>query len=197
MRLLFFNEGNLGTHILGQGQLNDALRVGREEVKGVEAKLTGLSPFGEVTRAIALRSIEPLARHRLDMRVARWHLVQSLRARAQLKAELRRFPADVVHVHTQSIALGMGGLARATPLAISLDTTIGEWSEMPAWRGQERYGSLLTAPSRAFERRILRRAGVVLAWTGWARRAVSREVPEAHVVEHHPGLDLQRYRPAP
>ncbi len=197
MRLLFFNEGNLGTHILGQGQLDDALRVGLEQAPDVQARFVGLEPFGRLSGALAQAPLGPLAARHLDMRAMRWHAVQSVRARARLDAELRAFPADVVHVHTQSVALAMGHLARRLPLAISLDTTIGDWADMPAWRIHESYASLLSAPSRAAERRIMTRAATVLAWTGWARRAVERVAPQARVVEHHPGIDLERYRPAP
>jgi glycosyltransferase involved in cell wall biosynthesis len=46
------------------------------------------------------------------------------------------------------------------------------------------------------ERRALRKAALVLAWTAWARAAVERDAPGAHVVEHHPGIDLGHYKPA-
>ena len=45
MRVLFFNEGNLGSFILGQGQLNEAHRAGLTETPGLEAR------FAAMTRA--------------------------------------------------------------------------------------------------------------------------------------------------
>lgn len=90
----------------------------------------------------------------------------------------------------------MGHRVPGVPLALSVDTTVTDWWEMPAWRLQRAYAPLLIAPSRALERRVLRKAAIVFAWTAWARRSCERVAPGAHVVEHHPGIDLQRYRPA-
>jgi alpha-maltose-1-phosphate synthase len=197
MRVLFFNEGNLGAHIMGQGQLDAALRVGMAEGNEVEGRFAGLTPMGRWASAAATRPIAPLSSANLDFRTLRWHLVQSRRARAALSNELRAWPADVALVHTQSVALTMGRLMRALPVAVSLDTTIADWSMMPAWRAPQRHASALIAPSRFLERRALSRAAVVLAWTGWARRAAEAEAPRARVLEHHPGIDLTRFRPAP
>jgi alpha-maltose-1-phosphate synthase len=197
VRVLFFNEGNLGTHVMGQGQLEQALRTGLPSAPGVQARFAGLRPMGPWARAAATRPIEPFARARLDFRALRWHAVQALRARRALAAELREWPADVVHVHSHSIGLAMGATMRAVPVALSVDTTVLDWSEMPAWRETGRREDLGMAPSRAFERRALERAALALAWTAWTRRAVERAAPGARVVEHHPGIDLERYRPAP
>jgi glycosyltransferase involved in cell wall biosynthesis len=197
MRVLFFNEGNLGAHILGQGQLDEALRVGLASVSDVEARFAGLGPLSRWQDAAASRRIEPLARAHLDFRTLRWHLVQSLRGRSRLSRELHEWPADVVHVHSQSIALTMGAIMRRVPVAVSLDTTVQDWWAMPAWAQTQRHASVAIAPSSVLERRALRAAALVLAWTAWARRGVERQAPGANVVEHHPGLDLERYRPAP
>jgi glycosyltransferase involved in cell wall biosynthesis len=197
VRVLFFNEGNLGTHVMGQGQLEQALRTGLPYAPAVQARFAGLRPMGPWARAAATRSVEPFASARLDFRALRWHAVQSLRAQRELAAELRRWPADVVHVHSHSIGLTMGATMRAIPVALSVDTTVLDWSEMPAWRETGRRETLGMAPSRALERRALEAAALALPWTAWTRRAVERAAPRAHVVEHHPGIDLERYRPAP
>jgi glycosyltransferase involved in cell wall biosynthesis len=196
MRVLFFNEGNLGTHIMGQGQLEAALRIGLTDAEDLQARFAGLSPMGRWASALATRPIYPLARANLDFRTLRWHLVQSLRARVALRRELDAWPADAVHVHSQSVALTMANTMRTMPVALSVDATIRDWSEMPAWRLQKRYAPLLIAPSRALERWALRRAAIVFAWTAWARRAVELEAPGTRVVEHHPGIDLDHYQPA-
>ena len=85
---------------------------------------------------------------------------------------------------------------RTTPVVLSLDTTVRDWSEMPGWRLSTRRAAVTMAPSVALERRALRAAALVFAWTAWARRGVEREAPGANVLAHHPGLDLERYRPA-
>jgi len=197
MRVLFFNEGNMGTYIMGQGQLEGALRTGVEATTELEARFAGLTPMSRAVDALATRRIQPLARLDLDVDMLRWQLVQSWRARRALRRELTGWAPDVVHVHTQSVALA---LPRAgswlPPLAISIDTTIRDWWEMPAWHRPRAHSPALIAPSRALERRALRSAAVVLAWTGWARRGAEREAPEARVEEHHPGIDLGRFAPA-
>lgn len=197
VRVLFFNEGNLGTHIMGQGQLEGALRRGAVASTNVDASFAGLEPMGRVATALATRRIQPLARLDLDVDMLRWQLVQSTRARRALQRAVGECRPDIVHVHTQSVALTLSGGQLRAPLAISMDTTIRDWWEMPAWHRHRRHSGMLIAPSRALERRVLERAAVTLAWTGWARRAAEREAPGAHIEEHHPGIDLERYRPAP
>lgn len=196
MRVMFFNEGNLGTHIMGQGQMEAALRVGLAARADVQGHFAGLTPMGRWASALATRPVPPLARANLDFRTLRWHLVQSRRARMALGKELKAWPADALLVHSQSVALTMGTIMDRLPVAVSVDTTIADWSGMPAWRAPQNYASTLTAPSRALERRALKHADLVLAWTAWARAAVERDAPGAKVLEHHPGIDLERYRPA-
>ncbi|HEY1832911.1 MAG TPA: glycosyltransferase family 4 protein [Solirubrobacteraceae bacterium] len=197
MRVLFFNEGNLGTYVLGQGQLDEALRHGLENEPELDARFAGIKPLGRLGHAFATRRFAPLSRWDLDYEVLRHHALQSLRARAALRRELDAWTPDVVHVHTHSISFALAGTMRRVPLVVSLDTTVRDWWEMPAWHKGQRHSNLAIAPSRLLERRALKRAALVLAWTAWARRGVEREAPGAHVVEHHPGIDLDRYRPAP
>jgi starch synthase len=196
VHVLFFNEGNLGAHVMGQGQLTDALRVGLAETRGVEPRFAGLGPMGRVFAALATRPVPVLAERELDMRSLRWHLAQSLRAREAIERAVRGRQTDVIFIHSHSVAMTLGRLS-ATPTVLSLDVTVGDWSQMPAWRSQHLYGDALLAPSRALERRALERAALTIAWTEWARRSAERAAPRARVIEHHPGIDLQRYRPAP
>jgi glycosyltransferase involved in cell wall biosynthesis len=197
VRVLFFNEGNLGTHVLGHGQLDRALRAGLAGSAGVEARFAALAPMGRLADALATRPIEPLARANLDFRVLRWHVVQSLRARRALWRQLRSWPADIVHLYTPAVALAMARAMRSVPVVLSMDTSVYEWWAMPAWRPSQRYAELTIAPSRALERRALSHAALVLARTAWVRETVEREAPATRVLEHHPGIDLDRYRPAP
>jgi glycosyltransferase involved in cell wall biosynthesis len=196
MRVLFFNEGNLGNHILGQRQLEAALCAGVAPLSDVQARFAGLTPMGRLAAAASQRSVGPLARRQLDFRALRWHVVQSLRARRAIGRELRAWPADVLHIHTQSVALATGRLMQSMPVALSIDTTIAAWAGMPAW-AQSQHHELAFAPSRALERRALAQSALVVAWTDWARRDIEREQPLARAVTLHPGLDLRRYRPAP
>jgi len=182
---------------MGQGQLVQALRTGLAPETSVEARFAGLEPMGRLAQAAATRPLQPLTRLGLDLRPLRWYAVQAPRARTALRRELREWPADVVHVHSHSISLAMGAAMRVVPVVLSLDTTMRDWLAMPAWRRTGLRFQATMAPGFALERRALRRAALVLAWTDWARRAVQRTAPRAHVVEHHPGIELERYRPAP
>jgi glycosyltransferase involved in cell wall biosynthesis len=196
MRILFFNEGNLGTYVLGHGQLDAALHTGLKQHPHVEAQFVDLGALGRWGNALATRPIPPLTSVDLDLQSLRWHLVQSARARTRLGRALEQWPADVVHLHSQSVALLIGPTRKLPPIVLSVDATIGDWAAMPASEPSRRRALTDLALSRALERRALRHARLVLAWTSWARRAVQRDAPGAQVIEHHPGLDLGRYRPA-
>ncbi len=196
MRALFFNEGNLDTHVLGHGQLDAALRAGLTAAPDVEARFAGLPALSGLAANLSGRQMRLLRKRDLDLLVLRWHLVQSERARRALTRELEAWPADVVHFYTPAVAFALGGLMRQTPIVLSLDTTVHDWWAMPAWRRTWPHADLTIAPSRALERRALRRAALVLARTPWARRAAEREAPGVRVLEHHPGIDLEHYRPA-
>jgi starch synthase len=197
MRVLFFNEGNMGSHVMGQGQLTQAVRLGLAETPDVRASFVGLPPMGRLAASLATRPLPRLAGlDGLDLRVLRWHVVQSVRARAAIGNALAEWPADVLHVHTQSIALGLSRRMRRTPTVLSVDATIGGWAAMSPRDASRRYAPGPLAPSIALERRAYERAGLTMAWTEWARRGVEGVAPAANVIEHHPGLDLDRYRPA-
>jgi glycosyltransferase involved in cell wall biosynthesis len=196
LRVLFFNEGNFGTHVLGHAQLERALRGALREGDGIEARFAELSPMPRLANAAATRAIEPLRRADLDLQTLRWHVVQSLRARSQLGRKLAAWTPDVVHLYTPAVALMMGSAMRRVPFVLSMDTTVRDWSQMPAWRSSRPYAGAVVAPSARLEKRALERAALVLARTAWVRRSVERIAPGVRVLEHHPGIDLERYRPA-
>lgn len=196
MRALFFNEGNLDTHVLGHGQLDAAIRAGLATAPDVEARFAGLPALHGLADTLARKQVRLLRKRDLDLLVLRWQLVQSARARRALKRMLAEWPADVVHFYTPAVALTMPDVMRATPVVLSLDTTVHDWWAMPAWRRAWPYAKLTIAPSRALERRALRQAALVLARTAWARRAAEAEAPGVRVLEHHPGIDLDHFRPA-
>ncbi len=197
MRVLFFNEGNLGSQVMGQGQLELAIRKGLGAEPGIDARFGGLSPIGTLEHAAAVRTFGPLARTGLEFRALRWHLIQAARARRELALELEVWPADVVHMHSHSIGFLTGGSPQGSSLVLSVDATAHDWWAMPSSSLLAGDRELALSPSRALERRALARADLVVAWTAWARRGVQRSSPAANVVEIHPGLDLDLYRPAP
>jgi glycosyltransferase involved in cell wall biosynthesis len=195
-RALFFNEGNLGTHVLGHTRHAVAMRAGAAAVGHVEIRYAELAPMRRVHVALTSRRIPHLAQRNLDFTALRWHLVQSQRARRAIDRELRAWPADVVHIHSHAVSFALGATMRRVPVALSVDATVADWWGMPAWRPPQSYAPLTILPSRTLERRALTRAAVVLACTRWAQRSIERAAPKARVVEHHPGIDLERFKPA-
>jgi glycosyltransferase involved in cell wall biosynthesis len=196
VRVLFFNEGNLGTHVLGHARLDAALRSGLQSTPDVEARFASLTPMSHRAEMVAGRHLRLLTKIGLDFQTLRWHLVQSRRAHDQLDRELEAWPADVVHVYSHAIAFGMLDTMRKVPVVLATDTTVWDWWAMPAWRPTQWYAPLTIAPSRMLERRALQNAALVLARTAWTRRAIEHAAPRARVIEYHPGIDLSRYRPA-
>jgi glycosyltransferase involved in cell wall biosynthesis len=197
MRVLFFNEGNLGTHVLGHAQLDAALRSGLQSASGVEAHFASLTAMSRREEMAAGHPIKPFAQAGLDFPALRWHLVQSVRARRELERELQARPVDVVHIYSHAISFGMVATMRKVPVVLATDTNVVEWWGMPAWRPTHRHAPLTIAPSRALERRALRNAALVLARTAWTQRTLEREQPAARVIEYHPGINLSLYRPVP
>lgn len=195
VRLLFFNEGNLGTFILGQDQVEANLRTAIERLDRAEARFTQLTEQGRWAHAAATWTRPWLSRESLDAKTLRWHTVQSTRARRAVRAEIETFRPDVLHLHSHSIALGLGDVMRQVPTALSVDVTIRDWRMMPAWRPERPWGRAELLPICAVERRRFRQAALVLAWTPWAAASVLAACPEARVVEHHPGIDLERFSP--
>jgi glycosyltransferase involved in cell wall biosynthesis len=197
MRLLFFNEGNLGTNILGQAQVEATLRRHAAGVDGVDARFARLEPQGRLALAAVGWTRPWLARTGFDARTLRWHAVQATRARRAITAQTRDWRPDVLHVHSHSVALGLGALMERIPTALSVDVTIGDWTDMPAWRRGGALRRAELAPTLAAERRAFGRAALVLAWSESVREAVLAAQPRAAVAVHHPGLDLEQFRPAP
>jgi glycosyltransferase involved in cell wall biosynthesis len=194
LRALFVNEGQLGTGVLGPVALGGALRAGLPEVPDVAPRFVALSAMGRWA-ARATRQVPLLAELDADLVDGRWHAVQALRARRLVAAELVREPADVLHVTSHSIALGLVGPMRRVPAVLSVDVGIAEWRRIGVWRAPRAASRAAIAPSVAAERRALRAAAVVQAWSQWSARTLG--APAGVRVEVcHPGLDLERFRPA-
>jgi glycosyltransferase involved in cell wall biosynthesis len=86
---------------------------------------------------------------------------------------------------------------RRVPTLLSVDATVWDWHAMGIWRKVRPYSHALLAPSIALERRSLKAAARVLALTPWARDSARAQCPEADVVVHHPGVDLDVFSPGP
>lgn len=193
LRALFVNEGALGPSVLGHAQVAATLES-QLRVDDIDASFRTLPSMGRLTR-MAAAGAPLLARFDLDAHAVRWHLAQALRARRLVNAELRREPVDVLHLHGHTLAFLLADQMHRVPTFVSIDATVWDWHSMEIWRRVRAYSRTALAPSIALERRSLRAAWRTLAFTNWAKRRVEQECPEAHVVVHHPGIDLDVFSP--
>jgi glycosyltransferase involved in cell wall biosynthesis len=194
LRALFVNEGALGREVLGPATAGAAV-MGHVAETDLAARFVALPPMGPLTLA-AVRGVPGVGHADLDLQPLRWHLAQSVRARVAVERALRRAPADVLHVQSHSIGLLCGGVERRVPTVLSVDATVHDWHAFGIWRARRPWSAATLAPSAALERRLFAHAAVVLPWTPWTAAGVRRACPQANVVEHHPGVDIARFRPA-
>lgn len=193
MRVLFVNEGSAGPGMLGHAALaagqNEALSSGKE----FELLFRTLPTMGRVSRTLATRDI--LTAVDPDLQRARWLTVQAVRARRIVQAELKRGPVDVLHLHTHTIGLALGDVMRKVPTLLSVDATIEDWRGIQL-RGRSVRHGLSLRPVLARERAMFDRSFAVLPWSSWACDGVARRSPDARIIRHDPGLDLELFRPA-
>lgn len=195
MRALFVSEGALGIGTVGHARVEPAIRAGLARRSDVQARYITLRPMNRVAHSLA-RGVPVLGWADVDLQAVRWHLVQALRTRRMVERELRRHPADVIHVVSHSIAICLGEIMRRVPTMLSVDAPMWPWREFAQWAPVRAHSRAMLSPSLALERRAFRRAALVLPWSDWARAGVEREAPDARCENHHPGIDLETFRPA-
>lgn len=178
---------------MGPGTADEALVSTLGEHADVEARFAWVRPRSGVARHLT-RHVPLLGRADLDLQAVRWYVANGLAARRLVRRELAREPTDVVHVSSHSISFLMDREMRRLPFFLSVDATAWEWRRLGLSR---RHSRKLFAPASALERRAFRGAHTVLAWTKWAMESVRAAAPAANVVELPPGIDVERFRPAP
>jgi alpha-maltose-1-phosphate synthase len=195
IKALFVSEDH-GRHIIGHKAFDDGLLTGLEGRTDVEVRFLSVGR-ARLGGRILTHAIPLLHRADLDFHHLRWFVLHGLRTRRLIDAELARFPADVVHVNTHAITLGAPPVAPGVPLLVSADSTVWDWRAMSRSVPVRRHSRRLYSVSRSLERRALRRANTVFAFTEWARERLQAAAPEANVHRLSPGVDLAYYRPAP
>lgn len=195
VRALFVNEGMLGPGMLGHASLAKSMEHAFKQQDDLVARFVSLAPL----EGVALRAangLPVLGRLDLDLQTVRWHAVQAARARRVVQRELVREPVDVLHVHSHTIALGLLDIMARIPTLVSVDVTVWDWRAQAIYLQLFAHSRAAVRPSLAAERRVFQRSTAVLAWSQWAQRGVSASCPDARVVLQHPGVDVQRFRPA-
>jgi glycosyltransferase involved in cell wall biosynthesis len=126
----------------------------------------------------------------------RWHLAYGTLARRKLRAQLDSWDPDVVHVRSHAIAMTMWREMKRVPIVPVVDATVWDWRAMAIWRPVRRYSRAMVWPSERLESALFHRAPLVLAMNRWTVHSVRQAAPNARVVRHHPGIDLEHFRPA-
>ncbi len=123
-----------------------------------------------------------------DFWFARAELGYSLAARRKLRRALAEGAADVVHVHTQSLALTLRADMAPRPFVVSLDSTSPQVMQAEG-------ASLTHLPLVRLERRALAEAAHVVCWSEHARRSVCEElgVPADRTSVIPPGVDARLF----
>lgn len=195
LQALFLNEGDSsGTR--GQGRVEMIMRRYVAEADGVDAHFARLLPPRGIKLRAASGLIAPLWRRDLDFQASRWHAIQALRVRAMLDHALRVQIPNVIHVHPHTAGLALWGQRKLPPFVLSVDAEIWDWRQMEIWQPVRPWSKTAMTTSLLAQRRALERAATVVAWTDWARDGLARAAPRARIAVQHPGLDLDRFRPA-
>jgi glycosyltransferase involved in cell wall biosynthesis len=194
LKVLFLTEGVVGA-VMGHATYDASLEPVVKKMPGVEVRLAGLPEQTRVQRAM-WRGVPLLERYDLDMQASRWHGVHSLLARRSLLEQIEDWDPDVVQVKSHSITFGMVSLMKRVPVVPVVDITVWSWREMETGRGLRPWSKPMMWPSQRAERAVFTHAPLVLGMTDWASNDVRRVAPGARVVTNHPGIDLERFRPA-
>ncbi len=195
LRALFYNEGAIGTGVLGHAAMAQTLSASTAAREDLTARHIGPGPEGPLARLIE-HPVPGLFALSLDLQPTRWHLVQSRRARRAVRRALRDGPADVLLVHSHVSALLLAPIMRRWPTFLSVDSLIESYTRLGVWQRVRPWTNATLALSLLLERRALRQAHTVLAWTRWAADDATRTAPGARVLVWNPGVDVTRFRPA-
>jgi glycosyltransferase involved in cell wall biosynthesis len=184
MRVLLVGEGDL-SH--GSFLRRTAEALGKRDGVHAEVRIV------EAPQGVRARLIAPVPRlGDLDLQPLRWRLRYSWHARRMLDDV---GGADVVLLHTQSIALLAAEPMRRVPTVVSTDMTGRQYATLEYWRPRGRAAVASELPLEALERRALQRAARVIAWTEWTACSLRDDygIPAERVAVVHPGLDVTRW----
>jgi len=185
-------DARLHVLLVGEGDLSHGAFL-RRIAEGLARRenVTAETHVIDAPRGRRKRMIAPVPRlGELDLQPLRWRLRYSWHARRALRAR-----ADVALVNTQSVALLAAGPMRRTPTVLSVDATGRQYAALEYWRPRGRAAFASELPLEALERRALRRAAGVLAWTEWTARSLREDygLSSERIAVVHPGVDVDRW----
>lgn len=148
-----------------------------------------------VNRLLARRTLDYLTNRNIDLVRLRTELGQSLLARCCLHDKAARRQADLVHLHTQSLAFLSIDVMRRVPTVISGDLTAVLAARMyHSW-----YWHWTYAANIIFERAAFRAATAIVMMSEWAKASVVKDygVPSARVQVIPPGVNIAEFSAIP
>lgn len=179
---------------MGLVRVRHAVEAGLPAIDGeVDATYLEVPPFNRLERKLQ-HHVERL--DRWNFGAVRWHLLRGLVARRMIERQLRVVRPDVAHVTTDQVAFLLGSVQRRIPCVLSLDALTIDWARLKRFIPAAAETPAHLKPLEPLERRALRRAPLVIAWTDTVAQRIRRFAPKANVATLHPGLDLDAFRPA-
>jgi glycosyltransferase involved in cell wall biosynthesis len=127
----------------------------------------------------------------LDFYTTRYEVGTSLLVRRLLARELAAGAPDVLHLHSQNLALLASDLMRRVPTVVTADMTMMQTTEQHAAQGW----AWTYAPSRRLEAAALRNAAAVVTFSDWAARSMieGHGLAPERVRVVPPGVDLEHF----
>jgi glycosyltransferase involved in cell wall biosynthesis len=182
LRVLVIDEGVLGHRTL-KGLLEGTLAT----QAGLEVELRTVPAPSRLGRLL-LRRIPGLGD--ADLLGLRWRLRWSWQARRLLKRH--GSAADVALIITQASALLIKGPMKRIPCVLMIDATAGQFTALEYLGPRDRFSARQLRLIARLERRSIRAAAAVVAWSDWNATALREEYGEAaaRLEVIHPGLDV-------
>lgn len=181
LRVLFLNEGVLGHRTLA-AQLEVALATNPK----VEPRFAAVPPPGRMAR-LWLRRLRPIGD--ADLYELRWRLCWSW----QVRRLLRRYAGsvDVAMITTQASALLSRRPMRSLPCVLTVDATVRQFAALEYHGPRNRFSPLQDRILFRLERRALKAAAAIVAWSDWTADALRREydLDDSKISTLHPGID--------
>jgi glycosyltransferase involved in cell wall biosynthesis len=192
MRLLFINIYTMG-HVAYHELLTESLATYFPEVEVTAFRLPDVirqDKLGHIAHRLLRQRLPGLRHWDAGFQRLRSELAHSLVTRRLLGRVLQQNEPDVVHIHTQSLALLSPDLMRSRPTVISLDNTTALLGRLRSKAERSGYGWL-----KKMEERVFAAATGITCFSHFVRRSVVDDygVPEEKVTTIYPATRLSSF----